>query len=78
MVISQMLQPMFDNQKSDELLGGNGFTGGFGEDAFKSVFVDAVAHQVSQHGGLGISAQVQAELIRIQSHPASDSVLPSA
>ena len=62
MVISQMLQPMFEGQKADSLFGG-----GVGEDAFKSVFVDSVAQQVTQHGGLGISAQVQAELIKLQS-----------
>ena len=62
MVISQMLQPMFEGQKADSLFGG-----GVGEDAFKSIFVDSVAQQVTQHGGLGISAQVQAEHIKLQS-----------
>jgi len=61
MVVSELLKPMFEGLNSDGLFGG-----GEGEDAFKSFYVDALAGQVSRSGGLGISAQVQKQLLALQ------------
>lgn len=66
MVISQLLQPMFEGLKSDGMFGG-----GQAEEAFRSVYVDAIAHQMNSHGGLGLSTQIRAELIKMQAAPAS-------
>lgn len=61
MVVSELLKPMFEGLNSDGLFGG-----GEDEDAFKSFYVDALAGQVSRSGGLGISAQVQKQLLALQ------------
>lgn len=61
MVISQMLKPMFDGLSTDGMFGG-----GEGEEAFRSVYLDALAGQVVKSGGVGISAQVQKQLLALQ------------
>jgi len=61
MVLSELLKPMFEGLSSDGLFGG-----GEGEEAFKSVYVDAIAKQITQKGGIGISSVIQSELIRMQ------------
>lgn len=61
MVISQMLKPMFEGLSTDGMFGG-----GEGEEAFRSVYLDALAGQVVKSGGVGISAQVQKQLLALQ------------
>ncbi len=61
MVISQLLQPMFEGIKTNETFGG-----GEGEDAMKSFYIDAVGKEVTKHGGLGISTMMQKELLKLQ------------
>ncbi|ADU12925.1 Flagellar protein FlgJ-like protein [Asticcacaulis excentricus CB 48] len=61
MVISQLLKPMFEGLTTDGMFGG-----GEGEEAFRSVYLDALAGQVVKSGGVGISAQVQKQLLALQ------------
>jgi peptidoglycan hydrolase FlgJ len=61
MVLSQLLQPMFEGLSSDGMFGG-----GEGEAAFKSLYIDAMAHQITKSGGVGIAASVQSQLILMQ------------
>lgn len=42
------------------------FGGGAGEDAFKSFMSDAMARQVVKAGGIGVSASVQREMLKLQ------------
>lgn len=42
------------------------FTGGAGEDAFKSFMSDAMAKQVVRSGGVGLAATVQKEMLKLQ------------
>jgi len=61
MVVSELIKPMFEGLNGDGLFGG-----GEGEDAFKSFYIDAIAGQVTRSGGLGVSAQVQKQLLALQ------------
>jgi peptidoglycan hydrolase FlgJ len=63
MVLSQLLKPMFDGLTAEGL---GDFGGGEGEEAFKSLHIDAIAKQMTKSGGVGIAAAVQAQLIRMQ------------
>ena len=42
------------------------FSGGEGEDAFKSFMSDAMAKQVVRSGGIGLAATVQKEMLKLQ------------
>ena len=42
------------------------FGGGQGEEMFKSFFADAVAKQVTKAGGVGLSATVEREMLKMQ------------
>jgi Rod binding domain-containing protein len=59
--LSVMMGQMF---QGDSLKGP--FTGGAGEDAFKSVMSDAMAKQVVRSGGIGMAAIVQTEMLKLQ------------
>ena len=59
--ISQMLGAMFDGVKTDAPFGG-----GQGEDVFKSFLMDAFAKQMTKAGGIGITASVQREMLKMQ------------
>lgn len=61
MILSNMLRPMFDGLSSEGLFGG-----GEGEEAFKSFYIDALAGQIARSGGVGISDQVQKQLLMMQ------------
>ncbi|UDF02578.1 rod-binding protein [Asticcacaulis sp. AND118] len=61
MVMSQMLKPMFEGLETDGMFGG-----GEGEEAFRSFYLDALAGQVVKSGGIGISDQVQKQLLALQ------------
>lgn len=60
-MLGQMLGSMFETAKPDAQ-----FSGGFGEDTFRSFLVDAISKQTVKAGGIGIAASVQRELIRAQ------------
>ncbi|MBV9509403.1 MAG: rod-binding protein [Caulobacteraceae bacterium] len=59
--ISAMLGSMFDGVEPDAP-----FSGGEGEQAFKSFLMDAIGKQMTQAGGLGVSAVVQREMLKMQ------------
>lgn len=59
--LSQMLKPMFDTVKTNEMFGG-----GAGEDAWKGLMVDEYAKEVAKKGGLGIADQVMKVMIQAQ------------
>ena len=59
--LSVMLQSMFQGVKQQEPFGG-----GQGEEMFKSFFTDAVAKQVTKSGGIGLSATVEREMLKMQ------------
>ena len=59
--ISEMIKPMFDMIKTDGMFGG-----GHGEDVFRGLMVQEYGKMISAQGGVGIAAQVQAELLRTQ------------
>ncbi len=40
--------------------------GGAGEEAFKSFMTEAMAKQVAKHGGVGLAASVQKEMLKLQ------------
>jgi Rod binding domain-containing protein len=42
------------------------FSGGAGEEAFKSFLTDAFSKQISASGGIGLSTQLNKELLKMQ------------
>jgi Rod binding domain-containing protein len=59
--IAQMLQPMFAGVETDPMFGG-----GPSEDVYRSLMVAEYGKLITSRGGIGIAAQVEAELIRMQ------------
>ncbi len=59
--MSVMMQQMFEGVKTSEPFGG-----GQGEEMFKSVLTDAMSKQVTQAGGIGLSATIQREMLKLQ------------
>lgn len=59
--VSVMMQQMFEGVKTSEPFGG-----GNGEAMFKSLLTDAMSKQVSQAGGVGLSATIQREMLKMQ------------
>ena len=45
---------------------GGSFSGGQGEDMFKSFMMDAMAKQMTRGGGVGIASSVQREMLKLQ------------
>jgi len=60
-LISQMLNGMFEGVKTDGMFGG-----GEGEEMFRSLMIDEYGKQIAGQGGLGLSAGVTQELLRQQ------------
>lgn len=58
---SQMIQPMFDGIKSDEMFGG-----GVGEDTWKSMMIDQYGKEIARQDGLGLTDQVMAAMLQAQ------------
>jgi Rod binding domain-containing protein len=58
---SIMLQQMFEGVDTPAPFGG-----GPGESMFKSFLTEAMAKKMSAHGGLGIAASVQREMLKMQ------------
>lgn len=61
MFLNEMLKPMFDTIKTDEMFGG-----GEGEDMWKSMMVDTYAKEITKKGGVGIAEQVMQVMIKAQ------------
>jgi Rod binding domain-containing protein len=61
MVLGELLQPMFDSLDSDGLFGG-----GSAERMFRPMLVEQYAKKLSEAGGVGLSAAVASEMLRIQ------------
>ena len=59
--LSSMLQEMFEGQDTSAPFGG-----GQGEAMFRSVLTEAMAKQMSRHGGVGVAAEVQREMLKMQ------------
>jgi peptidoglycan hydrolase FlgJ len=60
-LISQMLNSMFEGIKTDGMFGG-----GEGEEMFRSMMIDEYGKQIVKQGGLGLSTQVTNELLKRQ------------
>ena len=60
-LISQMLNGMFEGVKTDGMFGG-----GEGEEMFRSLMIDEYGKQIAAQGGLGLSSGVTQELLRQQ------------
>ena len=61
MCLSNLLSPMFEGLQSD-----GPFGGGEGEEAVRSFYTDAIAKQMAQRGGIGISTMMQKQLLKLQ------------
>ena len=59
--LSSMMQEMFEGVETAAPFGG-----GQGETMFRSFLTDAIAKQMSKSGGIGIAAQVQREMLKMQ------------
>jgi Rod binding domain-containing protein len=59
--LSSMLQEMFAGLETS-----GPFGGGQGEEMFRSVLTEAMAKQMAKGGGIGIAAQVQREMLKMQ------------
>jgi Rod binding domain-containing protein len=59
--LSSMMQEMFEGVEVSAPFGG-----GDGEKMFKSFLTEAMAKQMSKAGGIGIAAQVQREMLKMQ------------
>jgi peptidoglycan hydrolase FlgJ len=59
--LSTMLQTMFQNVGASSPFGG-----GPGEDMWKSFMSEAMAKQMTNRGGLGISKSVEREMLKLQ------------
>ena len=59
--LSTMLGEMFEGVTTDAPFGG-----GEGEQAFKSFLMDAMAKQMTKAGGVGVTASVQREMLKMQ------------
>jgi flagellar protein FlgJ len=59
--LSVMMQSMFEGVKTSEPFGG-----GQGEDMFKSLLTEAMAKEVSNAGGIGLSDTIQREMLKLQ------------
>ena len=60
-LISQMLNSMFEGVKTDGMFGG-----GEGEEMFRSMMVDEYGKQIVKQGGLGLADHVTRELLKRQ------------
>jgi flagellar protein FlgJ len=59
--LSQMFQHMFEGVGEDNL-----FNGGAGEESFKSFMIGEYAKLTAQTGKVGLSQQIEAQLLKLQ------------
>jgi Rod binding domain-containing protein len=60
-LISQMLNDMFEGVKTDGMFGG-----GEGEEMFRSLMVDEYGKQIAAQGGIGLTAAITKQLLSHQ------------
>lgn len=60
--LSVMIGQMFQGVNESD----SGFSGGAGEQAFKSFMSDAMAKQMVRRGGVGLAPTVQKEMLKLQ------------
>lgn len=73
MFMSQMMQFMWGDSKSNEIFGG-----GHAEDMWHGMMVQEFGTLASKAGGLGIADQVKAELLKVQERAGQISATPPA
>lgn len=73
MFLSQMLMPMFETVKTNEMFGG-----GAGEDAFKGILVDEYGKMIAKAGGVGIADQVKRQILDFQARQEAGKQLAAA
>lgn len=61
MCLSNLLSPMFDGLSTD-----GPFGGGQAEASMRSFYIDAIAKNMAQRGGIGISDMMQKQLLKLQ------------
>jgi peptidoglycan hydrolase FlgJ len=66
MFLSQMLKPIFNTVGADDEFGG-----GQAEETYRDLLVTEYGKQIAKHGGIGIAAAVQKEMLRQQEFKAS-------
>ena len=59
--LSQMLKPMFANLSAEKP-----FSGGSGEDMWRSLQVDEFGKAISRKGGIGIADNIFREMLKLQ------------
>jgi len=59
--LSVMMQQMFSGLSTS-----GPFGGGAGEEMFRSVLTDAMAKQMTRAGGIGVAANVEREMLKLQ------------
>jgi Rod binding domain-containing protein len=59
--ITEMLKPMFSLVEVDDTFGG-----GKGEEVFRDFMVNEYGKMIAKQGGIGLSAQIKNELIKMQ------------
>ena len=64
--ISEMMKPMFQMVEVNDTFGG-----GKGEEIFRDMMVQEYGKMIAKQGGIGLAAQIKADLIRIQEHNAN-------
>ena len=62
MAIGQLLQPMFETVDVAHAA----FGGGNAEATWRPMMVDAIGKQMAAHGGIGLAASVQREMLKMQ------------
>jgi Rod binding domain-containing protein len=65
MAIGQFLQPMFAIVDPS----GGAFGGGTGEATWRPMLTDQIAHELAEHGGIGLAASVYRQMLRAQETP---------
>lgn len=63
--VSTMFQTMFEGIKTD-----GPFSGGQGENVFRSMLVDEYGKQMARAGGIGVADKVYGEILKLQEHGA--------
>ena len=61
MCLTNLLSPMFEGLQTD-----GPFGGGHAEETMRSFYVGAMAKQMAQRGGIGISSMMQNQLLKLQ------------
>ena len=61
MCLTNLLSPMFEGLQTD-----GPFGGGHAEETMRSFYVGAMAKEMAQRGGIGISNMMQSQLLKMQ------------